>query len=151
MLEPKLKDMVTELLVETPLLKDLGLEPNDMHGIVVRATDKLENGRSVEAFLDFAALVLLDPTSIEFQIGLAEASLAANQPELALQTAAIVITEDPSRAEGFFLSGRACLAIGEPSLAVEDLHDAIARAEGKAELTELTRSARQLLIVAEAA
>lgn len=149
MVNTDLAEMIQTKFVENTLLKDMNLEPKHMHGALVNANEKLKNGDISEAFKEFAMLTLLDPNEISFQTGLAEAALATNQPELALQTASILITKEPQKGEGFYISGRACLAMGEIDLAVEDLQDAIARFEQHADKTDLINSARKLLSAIE--
>lgn len=150
MIKQELMDSIAADLVETTLLKKLGLQTGDMRGIVVRANSKLSQGDAVGAFADFAALVLMDPTAVEYQIGLSEAATQSNQAALGMQAAAIVITEMPDDPEGYYLSGKAALAMDEKEIAAVDLRDAIDRCKDKSEKTALLKSARQLLSLAEA-
>jgi len=86
------------------------------------------------------ALVLCEPTNIDFQVGLANCALLLNQHHLALQAASAIVALAPSDARGYFLSGRACLALGHYAEAAEDLRDAV----------EFGRNARDPVIAEEA-
>jgi predicted Zn-dependent protease len=145
------KDILGEIqrnLVDNPLIERLGLSEEHFAPIYDRAMERLAAGDIEAAFRDMANLVLLSPTSVQFQLGLAQVALRADLPELAMQAAAVIVAQAPDRPEGFLLSGQACLAMGEPGLAREDLADAIARAEGNPRYAALARMARQTLVLA---
>lgn len=138
-------------LIEQPIVERLGLTEKHFAVSYNRAMEKLAAGDTPAAFRDIANLVLLAPTSVQFQLGLAQVALQAGLPELAMQAAAAIIALAPDRPEGFLLSGQACLAMGEPALAREDLADAIARADANPRYAALARIARQTLVAAEGA
>lgn len=142
-------DPIATELVENPLLARLGLEPSDLYGPMMQARNELLAGNAEGAFQKFARLVLVDPMNVEFQLGMGEAALALELPEIAMQSAALIITEAPDRPEGFLLSGRACLAMGEPALALEDLADAESRAQ-TAGNEAMARAVSQLAAAARA-
>jgi predicted Zn-dependent protease len=135
-------------LVDEPIIERLGLSEAHFHGTYSQAMEKLAAGDLQAAFRDIAILVLLAPTSVNFQMGLAQIALRAGVPELAMQAAAAIIAIAPDRPEGFLLSGQACLAMDEPELAREDLQDAITRADAHPRFAALGKIARQSLIIA---
>lgn len=116
--------LVRDLLFDPPLAQRLGLQPGDLNGAAQQACTDLMAGRAEQALGKFARLILIDPTDTSLHIGLAEAALAAGQPELAVQSAAAVIVDRPDAPEGYLLSARACLTLGEYGPAAEDLADA---------------------------
>lgn len=138
-------------LIDEPIITRLGLSEQHFSVSYNRAMEKLAAGDTVSAFRDIGNLVLLAPTSVQFQLGLAQVALKAGVPELAMQAAAAIIALAPDRPEGFLLSGQACLAMGEPALAREDLTDAIARADAHPRYAALSKIARQTLVAAEGA
>lgn len=127
-INPAAQKALEEAFVERPIAAQLGIDAKDLGGAVKLAQTRLSEGRDLEAFQMFCGLVLLDPTHMDFQIGLAESALAAGAPEMALQSAALVITAHPDWPHGYFLSGRACLALDDPAAAAEDFADAITHA-----------------------
>lgn len=148
------KDILGEIhrrLVDEPIIERLGLTEAHFHGVYSAAMERLAGGDVDSAFRDFANLVLLAPTSVQFQLGLAQAALRAGVPELAMQAAAAIIALAPDRPEGFLLSGQACLAMDERDLALEDLNDAIAKADAHPRFAALGRMARQSLVMASGA
>ena len=138
-------------LVEQPIIDRLGLSEAHFHGVYTAAMERLASGDVDSAFRDLANLVLMAPMSMQFQLGLAQAALRAEVPELALQAAAAVIALAPNRPEGYLLSGQACLAMNERALAREDLADAIAKADAHPRYAAVGRMARQALVMAEGA
>lgn len=132
-----------ENMLSPSLRQQLNLDKNDLYGGVLKAKKALEAGDPGNAMGQFIALVLLDPTQIDHQIGLAESALAMGFHEIAMQSAAIVIQSAPERPEGYYLSGRACLALKEPALAIEDLTEAAKRAR-KISNTALAQGAEAL-------
>lgn len=149
MLEQNYLGEIQRLLVDEPIIERLGLTEAHFSATYAKAMEKLEAGDVPAAFRDMASLVLLAPTSVQFQLGLAQVALQANVPELAMQAAAAIIAFAPDRPEGFLLSGQACLAMGEPGLAREDLADAIALADANPRYAALGRIARQSMILTE--
>lgn len=138
-------------LVDEPIIERLGLTEAHFSINYQKAMEKLAAGDIPGAFRDIANLVLIAPSSVQFQLGLARVALQAGVPELAMQAAAAIIALAPDRPEGFLLSGQACLAMGEPALAREDLADAIARADAHPRYAAIGKIARQSLILAEGA
>lgn len=139
--------MVRELLMEPTLAQRLGLQPTDLNGAAQQARTDLMAGRSGEAMGKFARLILIDPTNVALHIGLAEAALAERHPELAMQSAATVIVDRPDSPEGYLLSARACMAMGETDAALEDLADAerFATQRGDAAAQAMVRRLRAFL------
>lgn len=151
MLEQDILGEIQRRLVDEPIIERLGLKERHFASNFRAAMKKMEDGDLPAAFKDMANLVLLAPTSVQFQLGLAQVALRANVPELAMQAAAAIIALAPDRPEGFLLSGQACLAMGEVSLAQEDLADAISRADAHPRFAALGRIARQTLILMDEA
>lgn len=118
----------------------LGLKSEDLQLGLTLARNQLERGAKREAMRIYTALVLCEPMNPEFQLGLANCAAAMGNHHLTLQAASAVIALDPNHARGFYLSGRACLALGLKSEAQEDFREAI----------ELGRAAKDAKIVAEA-
>ena len=137
--------LVQQEMVEEPIMARLGLAEDHFHGVMVGASRKLAAGKPMEALQDYSNLVLISPLSVEFQIGLADSASQAGFPELAMQAAAFVIQNAPDRPEGYLLSGKACLAMGEPELAKEDFSDALAKAEASSEYKDAAKIARSFL------
>lgn len=139
--------MVRELLMDPPLAQRLGLKPGDLNSVARQASADLAAGRSADALGKFARLILIDPTSTPLHVGLAEAALAEGQAELAMQSAAAVIVDRPDAPEGYLLSARASLAMGENGAAAEDLDDAerFATARSDAGALALVRRLRVVL------
>ena len=127
-INPAAQKVLEETFIDRPIAAQLGFDAEDLGGAVKLAQTRLAEGRDIEAFQMFCGLVLIDPTHMDFQLGLAESALAAGAPEMALQSAALVISQHPDWPQGYFLSGRACLALGDTAAAAEDFADAIAHA-----------------------
>lgn len=118
-----LQDQIKGDYLDNPPVRRLGLEPGDLYGAASAATAALQAGDRDTAFRLFAHLVLLDPANADFHAGLAEAALAMEGYELALQSASVVVATRPDAPDGYFLSARACMGLGEHDLALEDLAD----------------------------
>jgi predicted Zn-dependent protease len=116
-----LQDQIKGDYLDNPPVKRLGLQPGDLYGAANAATAALHSGDRDTAFRAFAHLVLLDPANADFHAGLAEAALAMEGYELALQSASVVVASRPDAPDGYYLSARACLGMGEHGLALEDL------------------------------
>lgn len=110
------------------LAAQFGLSRNDLLPVARQARQKLNSGQPKEALSLFGQLVLGCPDDRDFQIGLAHAALASDEPELALQAATAAIVFEPTRADGYLLSGRACLALEDFGAAEEDFAEAVTRA-----------------------
>lgn len=122
------------------LRKELGLETIDLMPGLEVAKNHLKRGAIPEAMRIYATLVLCEPTNVDFQVGLANCALLAEENHLALQAASAVVALAPADPRGYFLSGRACLGLGSFQEAAEDLTDAV----------EFGRKARNATIVNEA-
>src|SRR5262245_3433353 len=120
--------------------KELGLETIDLMAGLEVAKNHLKRGAIPEAMRIYASLVLCEPANVDFQVGLANCALMAEENHLALQAASAVVALAPSDPRGYFLSGRACLGLGSFAEAAEDLGDAV----------EFGRKARNATIVNEA-
>ena len=148
MLEQEMLGEIQRRLVDEPIIERLGLTEAHFAPVYTRAMERMESGDTGAAFRDMAHLVLIAPTSVQFQLGLAQVALRVDLPEVAMQAAAAIIALAPDRPEGFLLSGQACLAMQEPDLAREDLTDAITRADTHPRYAALAKIARQTLILA---
>ncbi|MEM6959517.1 MAG: hypothetical protein AAF645_27785 [Myxococcota bacterium] len=126
------------------LPKTLGLEGQDLVAIAKMAKKALSDGDTALAFRAYALLVLLDPQSVPYQIGLAESALAAKTPSAALQAASAVVAGMPHNPQGYYWSARACLDLGLMSEAKEDLEDA-ARFAKQARMGDLFAECQALL------
>jgi Flp pilus assembly protein TadD len=103
----------------------LGLEKSDLrHGLDIAAAHR-QKGELGEALKVYSALVLLDLTEPDYQLGLADCAYAMGQYELCIQAASALIAMRPAAPEGYYLSGAACLALGQSAEASEDLMDAM--------------------------
>jgi Flp pilus assembly protein TadD len=130
---------ITELLGGS-LRKELGLETIDLMAGLEVAKNHLKRGAIPEAMRIYATLVLCEPTNVDFQVGLANCALLAEENHLALQAASAIVALAPADPRGYFLSGRACLGLGSFTEAAEDLTDAV----------EFGRKAHNATIVNEA-
>lgn len=147
----RLQDKVMQELVLTPMIERMGLKEEHFYGAVVQANAKLVAGNAFGAMEDFGKLVMLSPESIVFQLGLAEAAIAAGMVDLGLQAASVVIMMEPDKPEGFFQSGRACFIMKEYANAIEDLTDAIAKCGTDTRYAEMVKAARGMIARAQAA
>lgn len=140
---------LTRVLLEGGVGKQFGLTlPQLRLGLDV-ARHQLQRGAFNEAIRLYATLVLCAPTEVDFQVGLANCALKMDTPALALQAASAVIALAPRDSRGYLLSARACIALGQPVEAKEDLDDAVrfGQAERNA---EIVAEARRLLLSLEA-
>ena len=106
----------------------LGLSSEQLRVGLSVARNHLTRGAPLDALRIYVALVLCEPTNVDFQIGLANCAGLLGEHHLALQAASVVIALAPKDARGYLLSGRSCLGIGAFSEAKEDLEDALALA-----------------------
>jgi Flp pilus assembly protein TadD len=107
------------------LRKELGLQTIDLMAGLEVAKNHLKRGDIPQAMRIYATLVLCEPANVDFQVGLANCALLAEENHLALQAASAVVALAPSDPRGYFLSGRACLGLGSFAEATEDLTDAV--------------------------
>lgn len=107
----------------------LGLKSGDLNVGLHVAKGLLDRGSFGEALRTYTALVLCEPTNAEFQIGLSNCALVMGEDSLCLHAASAVVALAPTDPRGYFLSGRACLALGQWVEAEEDFRDALAHAK----------------------
>lgn len=116
---------IGRMLVDGAFRKELGLEPGDLRIGLNVAKNLLDRGATAEAMRIYVALVLCNPTEVDFQVGLANCALRMEEAHLALQAASAVVAMNPRDPRGYFLSGSACLMLGQYSEAGEDFQDAV--------------------------
>lgn len=133
-------DDVLQQLIEGGLRKSLGLSREHLRLGLDLAKTHLQRGRNAEAFRTYATMVLCDPSDPELQIGLANCALLVGENNLALQAASAAIILQPTDCRGFFLSGKACFALGLKEESKEDLTRAL----------ELSKDARNATVSAGA-
>lgn len=122
----------------------LGLKSSDLQIGLTIAKGHMDRGAYSDALSIYAPLVLLEPATIDFQIGLANCALQMERFELALQTASVAVALAPRDPRGYFISGKSCLALGLHQEAREDLDDAV-KFGIEARNAGLVESARKLL------
>ncbi len=105
--------------------KSLGLEIGDLRYGLDVARNHMQRGAYREAFQVYAMLVMCAPMELDFQIGLANCALYLSENELAIQSASAAIGIAPRDPRGYFISARACIAIGAYKEANEDLSEAL--------------------------
>lgn len=108
--------------------REAGLRPQDLDAAFEAAKACLRRGARIEALRIYIALILWRPTDVEAQVGLAGCALELGEHHLALQAASAIVAFAPRDPRGYYLSGRACLGLGEMPEAAEDLTDALALA-----------------------
>jgi Flp pilus assembly protein TadD len=107
------------------ILRAIGLDRDTLRLGLDVARNHMQRGAYHDAFQAYVTMVICDPMEVDFQIGLANCALYISENELALQSASAVISLAPEDPRGYFLSARACLAIGAFYDAREDLQEAI--------------------------
>lgn len=137
-------DDIRRAIADGALAKQYGLEVGDLRVGLTVAGNLLRRGQADEALRLYVALVLCAPRELDFQLGLANCALLAGQNYLAIQAAAVLIAGRPDDPQGYFISGRACLATGNEEEAREDFGEAIRCARKTGDLTIL-REAELLL------
>ena len=105
--------------------RELGLTGSDLRIGLTVAKNLLARGAQAEALRVYVALVLCEPTNVDFQVGLAHCASVLGEHHLALQAASAVIALAPRDPRGYLLSGRSCLAIGHLTEAREDFGDVL--------------------------
>jgi len=126
--QPNGDDETLAALLRGELRDKLGLSSEQLRIGLTLARNHLTRGAPVEALRIYVALVLCEPTNVDFQIGLANCAGLLGEHHLALQAASAVIAHAPKDARGYLLSGRSCMMIGAFDEAKEDLDDALALA-----------------------
>ncbi|MGR3483857.1 MAG: hypothetical protein ACU0BF_00790 [Paracoccaceae bacterium] len=135
---------LADRLIAEPTLAGAGVGPGHMVGALSRAEAHLAAGRAEDGLQAYALLVLGDPAEPVYQRGLGRAAIAAARWEMALQAASCAVFCDPDNAEGFLLSGMACLGLGEVSAAREDFADALRLATDAGDADLVARATRCL-------
>lgn len=130
-------------LLTGALGRSLGFSPLDLAAGLELAKSQGQRGAHMEALRTYATLVLCDPSHIDCQVGLANCALELAENHVALQAASAIVALAPSDPRGYYLSGRACFAIGAFSEALEDLADARTFAR-KARDSRIAEAADQL-------
>lgn len=120
----------------------LGFTPALLRIARRRAGWKIETGKIDDALKLYSAVALMDPSDTNHLADLARCALIAGLPDLALKTASSIVVLEPANPLGYYYSGAACMALGKPAEAAEDLRDAIryAKSAGNAEVAELAGS-----------
>ncbi|MBX2804441.1 MAG: pathogenicity island protein [Hyphomicrobiales bacterium] len=134
------KEEKIQQLLEGGLRKSLGLSREDLRLGLDVAKGLLQRERYAEALRMYATMILCDPSDPEIQIGFANCALVLGENDLGLQAASAAIVQMPDDCRGYFLSGKACLAMG-------------LKAESKADFTralELAESAGNQMIIGAA-
>jgi|GEM_PF-1763524 len=103
----------------------LGLSSDDLSVGLEVAGNLVRRGSTGEALRVYAGLILCEPANADFQTGLANCALMAEEYHLALQAASAVIALAPRDPRGYLISGQACLGLGAQAEAAEDLQDAV--------------------------
>ena len=135
---------IESLIAQGAIRKALGLKSTDLRLGLDVARNQLLRGATSEALRTYAALVVCDPSDPELQVGLANCALQMGESSLALQAASAVVALTPRDPRGYFLSGRACLALGFAAEAKEDLTEAMEAAR-RAKDVALFEESRKLL------
>lgn len=130
--------------LELEIGRKLGLEPTDLRAGLDVAKSLIERGAPHRAIRIYAALVIMEPKIADYQIGLANCALEMAEYYLAIQAASAAIVLDPSNPHPYFISGRACLAVGEMAAAAEDFSDAKRLAEEAGDARVAAEAARLL-------
>jgi Flp pilus assembly protein TadD len=134
------------LIAQGGIRRALGLQPLDLRLGLDLARTQLQRGATNDAFRTYVMLVLCDPSDPELQVGLANCAIHVKENDLALQAASVVIALTPSDPRGYFLSGRACMALGYRTEAVEDLTRSLELAEASGNAL-VSGEAKKLLAV----
>jgi Flp pilus assembly protein TadD len=137
---------IERVIAQGGIRKALGLRPLDLRLGLDLARTQLQRGAFDEALRTYVALVLCDPSDPELQVGLANCAVHVKENDLALQAASVVIALTPSDPRGYFLSGRACLALGYLAEATEDLTRSLELAESSGNAW-ISGEAKKLLAV----
>lgn len=140
-------DEVLQQLIEGGLRKSLGLSREHLRLGLDLAKTQMQRGRNQEAFRTYATMVLCDPSDPELQIGLANCALLVGENNLALQAASAAIILQPNDCRGFFLSGKACLALGLREESKEDLTRALELSKGTNNTTVSTGAKKYLTMI----
>lgn len=113
------------MIADGAIGKSLGLKPEDLQAGLTVARNQLLRGAKTDALKTYITLVLCEPANCDFQLGLANCALQLNENDLALQAASAIIAIEPNNARAYYISGRACLALGHVAEAEEDLTNAL--------------------------
>lgn len=137
-------ETIARRLAEGELREAIGLEREDVSVLKQVADRAFAAGDRETAMRTYVTLVLLDPTSTEIQLALAECALSLGFADLALQAASTAIATSPAEPRAYLASARACIAMGLTDEAREDLAD-VQRFAREARNGELFAEAQELL------
>ncbi|KAB0676863.1 hypothetical protein [Aureimonas leprariae] len=132
------------------LLAALGLRSGDLDAGLTVGANLRRKGEGIEALRLFATMALCEPTNFSYQLALADCAAELDQPYLAIQAAAVLITLEPKDPRGYFISGRSCLQANLPAEAREDLSRAVSLSEA-AGIAPLADECRRLLAALDTA
>ncbi|SDR15015.1 tetratricopeptide repeat protein [Pseudovibrio sp. Tun.PSC04-5.I4] len=124
--------------------RSLGLSKDDIKPGLVMAKGLMDAGRVEKAFEIYTGLVLLEPTNVDVQLGLANCAVQLQRYSLAIQAASVAMIMDPTSPRPYYFSGVACLALGHFDEAKEDLTDVLKLAKDRKD-AEMLQSAKKLL------
>jgi Flp pilus assembly protein TadD len=124
--------------------KALGLERTDLRFGLDMARSQLQRGALDQAFRTYIALMLCDPSDAELQIGLANCAVIMGENALALHAASAAAAFQPTDPRGFYLAGRAHMAMGSYDAAQKDLATAIDLARKKRDSVVFTHADKLL-------
>lgn len=107
------------------LRAQFGLEIGHLRAMAHVAHLKMTSADFAGAQRLYGVLAVMAPEEIGFQVGLADASIAECNFELAVTAASLIISINPSDPRGYYLAGRASLGLGDHDKARQDLQTAI--------------------------
>lgn len=129
----------------------MGVDPANLRIGVDLAKARRSAGALGEALGLYATLALMDMNEPDYQLGLADVAFEMGEYALCVQAACCYVAQRPMRPEGYFLSGAACLALGQIAEAREDLEDALRFAKEQRNAKIFERADRLIKILDETA
>ncbi|MDO6966455.1 tetratricopeptide repeat protein [Rhizobium alvei] len=108
------------------LRDQFGLDITQLRTMAHVAHLKMASADFASALKLYSVLAVMAPEEVGFQVGLADASIAECNFELAMTAASLIISINPQEPRGYYLSGRASLGLGMHDKARQDLQTAIA-------------------------
>jgi Flp pilus assembly protein TadD len=117
--QPRTLEMIAALRAQ------FGLEIGQLRAMAHVAHLKMASADFAGAQRLYSVLAVMAPEEIGFQVGLADASIAECNFELAMTAASLIVSINPSEPRGYYLSGRASLGLGDHDRARQDLQTAI--------------------------
>lgn len=115
----------TTAFVNGEVMKSLGLDPETLQLGLVVASRHMQRGDIDEALGTYVSLTVLNPLDLEAQIGVATCALRLERPDVALQSASLVIGRAGRDPRGYLLSAQALLMLKETEAARRDAAMAI--------------------------